>query len=166
MKSPASTTNPRRPAWTPYQHRPDLRELAAVGIQGVAVAGFTVAASRRVFDKTEGQWADGGTLFLRCSAFRQLAENVMESLSRGSRVVVTGRLRQRSYEGRDGVQRTVFEVDVEDVGPSLKWATANITRTRRDRTPQSPTPRDDDPWAIDAAPASAAPAPQHDSVPF
>ncbi|MFG1879540.1 single-stranded DNA-binding protein [Sphaerisporangium sp. NPDC049003] len=122
--------------------------------QGVAVAGFTVAASRRVFDQASGQWTDGDTLFIRCSAFRQLAENVVESLARGSRIVVTGRLRQRSYEDKEGIKRTVFEVDAEDVGPSLKWATAKVNKAQRDRAaqPADSLARETDPWAF--APAA------------
>lgn len=129
---------------------------------GVAVAGFTVAASRRVLDRASGQWADGDTLFLRCSAFRHLAENVAESLTRGTRVVVTGRLKQRSYEDREGVKRTVFEVDVEDVGPSLKWATAKVSKVQRDRpvqpagNPADQPPAGSDPWDLPASPAAAA----------
>lgn len=128
--------------------------------QGVAVASFTIASSRRVRNQDTGEWTDGDTLFLRCSAFRQLAENVAESLTRGSRAVVTGRLRQRGYEDRDGITRTVFEVEVEVVGPSLKWATAKVTKTRRERPAQpgvgdTEVPRMQDPWDVAPAPAGA-----------
>ena len=124
--------------------------------QGVAVATFTVAASRRVYDKASGQWSDGDTLFLRCSAFRQLAENCVESLTRGSRALVTGRLRQRSYQDRDDVTRTVFEVDVEDVGPSLKWATAEVSKVERERASHPAGPvASVDPWAVGPAPVGA-----------
>jgi single-strand DNA-binding protein len=124
--------------------------------QGVAVATFTVAASRRVYDKASGQWSDGDTLFLRCSAFPQLAENCVESLTRGSRALVTGRLRQRSYQDRDGVTRTVFEVDVEDVGPSLKWATAEVSKVERERASHPAGPvASVDPWAVGPAPVGA-----------
>ncbi|MGH3326332.1 MAG: single-stranded DNA-binding protein [Streptomycetales bacterium] len=98
---------------------------------GHPVAAFTVAASRRVYDRDTAQWRDGDTLFLRCSAWRHLAEHVVESLTKGTRVVVTGRLRQRDYETRDGEKRTVFELDVEDLGPSLRYATAKLTKTTR-----------------------------------
>lgn len=98
---------------------------------GQAVASFTVASSSRVFDRQAGEWRDGDTLFLRCSVWRQYAENVAESLTKGTRVIVSGRLRQRSYETREGEQRTVYEVDVEDVGPVLRYATAKVTRIPR-----------------------------------
>ena len=102
---------------------------------GIAVVAFTVAASRRVYDQATGKWQDGDTLFLRCSAWRELADHAAESLSKGMRVIVTGRLKQRSYETTEGEKRTVFEVDVEDVGPSLKWATAKVARSSRDKVP-------------------------------
>ncbi|MGH3383016.1 MAG: single-stranded DNA-binding protein, partial [Nocardioidaceae bacterium] len=94
---------------------------------GAAVANFTVASTPRIFDKQTNEWRDGDALFLRCSIWRQAAENVAESLQRGMRVVVQGRLKQRSYETREGEKRTVFEVDVEEIGASLKYATAKVT---------------------------------------
>jgi single-strand DNA-binding protein len=119
---------------------PELRFTAA----GIAVAAFTVAASRRVKDPETGQWQDGDTLFLRCSAWRDLADHAAESLTKGMRVIVTGRLKQRQYETPDGDKRTVYEIDVDDLGPSLKWATAKIAKTSRDKVPH---PADDgDPW--------------------
>ncbi|MBT2506701.1 MULTISPECIES: single-stranded DNA-binding protein [Streptomyces] len=96
---------------------------------GAAVAKFRVASTPRIFDKQTNEWKDGEGLFLTCSVWRQAAENVAESLQRGMRVVVQGRLKQRSYEDREGVKRTVYELDVEEVGPSLKNATAKVTKT-------------------------------------
>jgi single-strand DNA-binding protein len=98
---------------------------------GAAVANFTVASTPRAFDKNTNEWKDGEALFLRCSVWRQAAENVAESLQRGSAVIVQGRLKQRSYETKEGEKRTVYELDVEEVGPSLKWATAKVTKASR-----------------------------------
>ncbi|MEU3461304.1 single-stranded DNA-binding protein [Streptomyces sp. NPDC006733] len=96
---------------------------------GAAVAKFRVASTPRIFDKQTNEWKDGDGLFLTCSVWRQAAENVAESLQRGMRVIVQGRLKQRSYEDREGVKRTVYELDVEEVGASLKTATAKVTKT-------------------------------------
>ncbi|WP_418958032.1 single-stranded DNA-binding protein [Streptomyces tritici] len=96
---------------------------------GAAVAKFRVASTPRTFDRQTNEWKDGESLFLTCSVWRQAAENVAESLQKGMRVVVQGRLKQRSYDDREGVKRTVFELDVEEVGPSLRNATAKVTRT-------------------------------------
>lgn len=98
---------------------------------GAAVANFRIASTPRRFDAESKQWVDGEALFLTCNVWRQAAENVAESLSKGMRVMVTGRLRQRSYETREGEKRSVFEVEVDDVGPSLKYATAQVARTPR-----------------------------------
>ena len=98
---------------------------------GAAVANFTIASTPRNFDKQTNEWKDGDTLFLNCSIWRQAAENVAESLQKGMRVVVQGRLKQRSYETREGEKRTVVELDVEEVGPSLKYATAKVARVQR-----------------------------------
>src|SRR3982750_2287069 len=98
---------------------------------GAAVANFTVASTPRSFDRQSNEWKDGDTLFLRCSIWRQAAENVAESLHRGTRVIVQGRLRQRSYETREGEKPTVVELDVDEIGPSLKYATAKTTKTTR-----------------------------------
>ncbi len=98
---------------------------------GAAVANFTVASTPRTFDKNSNEWKDGEALFLRCSVWRQAAENVAESLQKGMAVIVQGRLKQRSYDTKEGEKRTVYELDVEEVGPSLKWATAKINRTQR-----------------------------------
>jgi single-strand DNA-binding protein len=97
---------------------------------GAAVASFTVASSSRVLDKTTNEWKDGETVFMRCSVWRQYAENVAESLTKGTRVIVSGRLKQRSYETREGEKRQVMELEVEDVGPALRYATAKVTRTQ------------------------------------
>ncbi len=98
---------------------------------GAAVANFRIASTPRTFDKQTNEWKDGDSLFLSCSVWRQAAENVAESLQRGMRVVVQGRLKSRTYETREGEKRTVFEIEVEEVGPSLKYATAKVTRTTR-----------------------------------
>ena len=98
---------------------------------GAAVANFTVASTPRTFDKNTNEWKDGEALFLRCSVWRQAAENVAESLHRGTAVIVQGRLKQRSYETKEGEKRTVYELDVEEVGPSLKFATAKVTKASR-----------------------------------
>jgi single-strand DNA-binding protein len=99
---------------------------------GAAVANFTVASTPRTFDRQSNEWKDGETLFMRCAIWREAAENVAESLTKGTRVVVTGRLRSRSYETREGEKRTVMEMDVDEVGPSLRYATAKVARTSRD----------------------------------
>jgi single-strand DNA-binding protein len=98
---------------------------------GAAVANFRVASTPRTFDRQAGEWRDGETLFLSCSVWRQAAENVAESLQRGMKVIVQGRLKQRSFETREGEKRTVFEIDVDEVGPSLRNATAKVTKTTR-----------------------------------
>jgi single-strand DNA-binding protein len=147
---------------------PELRFTAT----GAAVANFTVASTPRFFDKQNNEWKDGDALFLRCSIWRQAAENVAESLQRGARVVVQGRLKQRSYETREGEKRTVYELDVEEVGPSLKYATAKVTKVSRSSgsggsggfggssnqgsggAPSGGNAPADDPWAT-AAPATS-----------
>jgi single-strand DNA-binding protein len=96
---------------------------------GAAVAKFRVASTPRTFDRQTNEWKDGESLFLTCSVWRQAAENVAESLQRGMRVIVQGRLKQRSYEDREGVKRTVYELDVDEVGASLRNATAKVTKT-------------------------------------
>jgi single-strand DNA-binding protein len=106
---------------------PELRFTPA----GAAVANFTVASTPRVFDRNSNEWKDGEALFLRCNIWREAAENVAESLTRGSRVIVSGRLKQRSYETREGEKRTVVELEVDEVGPSLKYATAKVAKASR-----------------------------------
>ena len=122
---------------------------------GAAVANFRIASTPRVFNKQTNDWEDGAGLFLTCNVWRQAAENVAESLSKGMRVIVNGRLRQRSYETREGEKRTVYEVEVDEVGPSLKYATAKVTRTPREgghpsggqsRPQQGYGQQQDDPW--------------------
>ncbi|MFD9702723.1 single-stranded DNA-binding protein [Lentzea sp. NPDC059081] len=98
---------------------------------GAAVASFTVASTPRTFDRQSGEWKDGEALFLRCNVWRQVAENVAESLTRGSRVVVTGRLRQRSFETKENEKRTVVELEVDEIGPSLRYATAKVNKVSR-----------------------------------
>ena len=106
---------------------PELRFTAS----GAAVANFTVASTPRTFDKTSNEWVDGETLFLRCSVWREAAENVAESLQKGMRVIVQGRLKSRSYETKEGERRTVTELEVDEVGPSLKYASAKVNRTQK-----------------------------------
>ena len=98
---------------------------------GAAVVNFTVASTPRSFDRQSNEWKDGETLFMRCSQWRDAAENVAESLHRGTRVIVTGRLKSRSYETKEGEKRTVIELDVDEVGPSLRYASAKVTKTER-----------------------------------
>ena len=98
---------------------------------GAAVANFTVASTPRIFDRQANEWKDGDALFMRCSIWREAAENVAESLTRGSRVIVQGRLKQRSYETREGEKRTVVELEVDEIGPSLRYATAKVNKASR-----------------------------------
>ena len=118
---------------------------------GAAVANFTIASTPRAFDKQSNEWKDGDTMFLNCSIWRQAAENVAESLTKGTRVIVQGRLKSRSYDDREGNKRTVFEVDVEEIGPSLARATAVVTRATGGGkpAPRQPAGRPPaaDPWA-------------------
>src|SRR5262245_45905887 len=128
---------------------------------GAAVANFRIASTPRTFDRQTNEWKDGDALFLSCSVWRQAAENVAESLQKGMRVVVQGRLKSRQYETREGEKRTVFEIDVDEVGPSLKYATAKVTRTTRSGGGGGYSQQggggggaaaSDDPWATPAAP--------------
>jgi single-strand DNA-binding protein len=98
---------------------------------GAAVANFTVASTPRTFDRQTNEWKDGEALFLRCNIWREAAENVAESLTRGARVIVSGRLKQRSFETREGEKRTVVELEVDEIGPSLKYATAKVNKASR-----------------------------------
>ena len=98
---------------------------------GAAVASFTVASTPRSFDRQAGEWRDGETLFMRCTVWRQAAENVAESLTRGARVIVQGRLKQRSFETKEGEKRTVVELEVDEIGPSLRYATAKVNKVSR-----------------------------------
>jgi single-strand DNA-binding protein len=147
---------------------------------GAAVANFTVASTPRIFDRQSSEWKDGEALFLRCNIWREAAENVAESLTRGSRVIVTGRLKQRSFETREGEKRTVFEVEVEEIGPSLKYATAKVNKASRSGNsgggfgggggggsrpaPANSAPPADDPWG--SAPASGSFSGGDDEPPF
>jgi single-strand DNA-binding protein len=98
---------------------------------GAAVANFTIASTPRTFDRQSNEWKDGETLFMRCSIWREAAENVAESLTKGMRVVAQGRMVQRSYETQQGEKRTVVEMQVDEIGPSMRYATAKVTRTQR-----------------------------------
>jgi single-strand DNA-binding protein len=98
---------------------------------GAAVANFTVASTPRIYDRQSGEWKDGEALFLRCNIWREAAENVAESLTRGARVILSGRLKQRSFETREGEKRTVVEVEVDEIGPSLRYATAKVNKVSR-----------------------------------
>ena len=118
---------------------------------GAAVASFTIASNSRYLDKTTNEWKDGEPVYMRCSVWRQYAENVAESLTKGTRVIATGRLKQRSYETREGEKRTVIEMEVDDVGPALRNATAKVNRVAREgggfgggSAASGPS---DDPWA-------------------
>ncbi len=117
---------------------------------GAAVANFTVASTPRTFDRQANEWKDGDTLFMRCSLWREAAENVAESLTKGTRVIVQGRLVQRSYETREGEKRTVVELQVDEIGPSLAYATAKVTRSQRAGAGggrQRPAARGGDAWS-------------------
>ena len=137
---------------------PELRFTPA----GQPVAKFRVASTPRYLDKTTNEWKDGDSLFLTCNVWRQAAENAAETLRRGMRVIVSGRLRQRSYETKEGEKRTVYEVEVDDVGPSLRNASAKVTKAARSGPGDGPsavarpsgapggaTGTDSDPWAAD-----------------
>lgn len=128
---------------------------------GAAVAKFRVASTPRYLDKHTNEWKDGESLFLQCQIWRQAAENVAESLTKGMRVILSGRLKQRSYETKEGEKRTVFEVEVDEVGPSLRNATAKVTKTQRAggtsggfSAPAASDSFTEDPWAA----ASSTPA--------
>lgn len=138
---------------------------------GAAVASFTVASTPRVLDKATNEWKDGEALFMRCSVWRQYAENVAESLTKGSRVIVTGRLKQRSYETREGEKRTVVEMDVDEVGPALKYATAKVNKVSRggggfgdSGGSSSSSGSSDDPWA--SGPSGSSSGAGFDEPPF
>ena len=148
---------------------------------GAAVANFTVASTPRIFDRQTSEWKDGEALFLRCNIWREAAENVAESLTRGSRVIVQGRLKQRSFETREGEKRTVIELEVDEIGPSLRYATAKVNKASRSggggggfggggggsRQPaQTPSGGSggDDPWG--SAPASGSFGGGDDEPPF
>jgi single-strand DNA-binding protein len=135
---------------------------------GAAVANFTVASTPRTFDRQSNEWKDGETLFMRCSVWRDAAENVAESLQRGTRVIASGRLKSRSYETKEGEKRTVVEMDVDEIGPSLRSATAKVNKTQRGGGGGgfgggqqggggwSGGSQSDDPWATGASGAQGA----------
>jgi single-strand DNA-binding protein len=141
---------------------------------GAAVASFTIASTPRTFDRNSNEWKDGEALFLRCSIWRQAAENVAESLQRGMRVVAQGRLKQRSFETREGEKRTVVEMDVDEVGPSLKYATAKVNRTQRGSSSgggfggsgDSGAGGNDDPWGSAPSASSSAGGGYSEEPPF
>ncbi len=140
---------------------------------GYAVANFTVASTPRNYDRTTNTWKDGDTLYLRCSIWREAAESVAESLTKGTRVMVTGRLKQRSYETKEGEKRTVFEVEVDEVGPSLRNATAKVTKAARQTgtgysAPASTTPTasGDDPWSAAPVGGGWSTTPSDETPPF
>lgn len=114
---------------------------------GLPVANFTIAATERTFDRDSNEWKDAGTLFLRASVWREFAEHVAGSLTKGSRVIATGRLKQRSYKDREGNDRTAIELEVDEIGPSLRYATAQVTRATGSTGGRSAAPVEDEPWA-------------------
>jgi single-strand DNA-binding protein len=129
---------------------------------GAAVAKFRVASTPRTFDRQTNEWKDGESLFLTCNVWRQAAENVAESLTRGMRVIVSGRLRQRSYETKEGEKRTVMELEVDEIGPSLRYATAKVQKLNRSSSSGGfgSSGGEPDPWSQPAAP------PQDSEPPF
>jgi single-strand DNA-binding protein len=139
---------------------------------GTAVCKFRIASTPRTFDKASGQWRDGEALFLPCQVWQQAAENVAETLAKGMRVIVVGRLQQRSYETREGEKRTVFEVQVDEVGPALRYATAKVQKVdRSDSGTGGPTRRQQqpagDPWATATPAGNSSGGGQHgDEPPF
>jgi len=118
---------------------------------GLAVANFTIAATPRVFDKQRGEYVDGDPLFLRASCWREFAEHVNGSLTKGMRVVATGRLKQRSYETKEGEKRTAIELEVDEIGPSLRYATATVTRAQSNRDAAPAQAQATDSWATTPA---------------
>ena len=135
---------------------PELRYTQA----GLAVANFTIASTPRNFDRASNDWKDGEALFLRASVWREFAEHVAGSLTKGSRVIATGRLKQRSYETKEGEKRTSIELEVDEIGPSLRYATAQVTRAASSRDSGGGAPRGgggqvaEEPWAASAPDAS------------
>jgi single-strand DNA-binding protein len=145
---------------------PELRFTTS----GAAVAKFRIASTPRTFDKQSGEWRDGDPLFLTCNIWRDAAEHVAESLTRGARVIVHGRLRQRSYETREGEKRTVYELEVDEIGPSLRYATATVKRMTRGNgaaAKTAPAAMGDDPFSMPApTPAPASGSAFDDEPPF
>lgn len=125
---------------------------------GLAVANFTIASTPRTFDRAKNEWVDGEALFLRASVWREFAEHVAGSLTKGSRVIASGRLKQRSFETKEGEKRTSYELDIDEVGPSLRYATASITRAQStNRAGGAPVAggQQNEPWAASAPSAPA-----------
>ena len=120
---------------------------------GAGVANFTIASTPRTFDKNSNEWKNGEALFLRCSIWREAASNVAESLERGMRVIAQGRLKQRSFETREGEKRTVIELEVDEIGPSVRYATAKVNRAERGS--QQRAPRGDE-WDHEPPPSASA----------
>ncbi|WP_372593494.1 single-stranded DNA-binding protein [Actinotalea sp.] len=141
---------------------------------GAPVANFTIASTPRTFDRQSNEWKDGDTLFMRCSIWREAAENVAETLTKGTRVIASGRLVQRSYETREGEKRTVVELQVDEIGPSLRYASAKVTRAQRSgggggfsgggQQSSGGNSMDNDPWAT-PAPSSGG-SQSYDEPPF
>lgn len=125
---------------------PELRYTQS----GLAVANFTIASTPRNFDRASNDWKDGEALFMRCSVWREFAEHVAGSLTKGSRVVATGRLRQRSYETKEGEKRTAMEFEVDEIGPSLRYATAQVTRAASTSPGSGSRGQTEEPWAPSA----------------
>lgn len=126
---------------------------------GLAVANFTIASTPRNFDRAANEWKDGEALFLRASVWREFAEHVAGSLTKGSRVIASGRLKQRSYETKEGEKRTSMELEIDEIGPSLRYATASLTRAQsssapRDGAPVAQRQGNDEPWAPSAPAAN------------
>ena len=137
---------------------------------GAALARFTIASTPRTYDKTTNQWTDGTGMFLNCSAWRDLADHVAESLTKGTRVIVTGRLRQHNWKNDQGENRSMLQVEVDEIGPSLRFATAKVTQAQRPTTNGgdgfgAPASAPDDPWAS-STPAPATPGGYSDEPPF
>jgi len=123
---------------------------------GLAVANFTIASTPREFDRTSNEWKDGESLFLRASVWREFAEHVAGSLMKGTRVVATGRLKQRAYETKEGEKRTSIELEIDEIGPSLKHATAQVTRSTSSRGSQTPSESSSDGWATNTTPVAGS----------
>ena len=141
---------------------PELRFTGS----GDAVTNFTVASTPRTYDKNANEWRDGDPLFLGCSVWRQAAENVTETLTKGMRVIVTGRLKQRSYETKEGEKRSTIELEIDEIGPSLRYATATVSRAASSGRPGVGA---DEPWGSPTAPAAdpwATPGIPTDDTPF
>lgn len=141
---------------------PELRFTAS----GVAVAGFTIASTPRSFDKNANEWKDGDALFLRCTVWRIAAENAAESLRKGDRVIASGRLEQRSFETKEGEKRTVLELQVDDIGPSIKFHAAKSLRPERGSGGGGRPAREDDPWGQPPPPPGRAGGAWSDEPPF